>query len=129
MKEASYGACDTLALKWLKVKATFIHFIGYNFSQPLLICYLQSQHLPLYLFISRSGVPRALPVGINEETRVLFCDKQLLAYICGRDRAVAGRVKLFTTFSDISYDTVKGNIPMKSAMEHILACILFHLAS
>ena len=111
MKEASYGACDTLALKWLKVKATFIHFIGYNFSQSLLICYLQSQHLPLYLFISRSGVPRALPVGINEETRVLFCDKQLLAYICGRDRAVAGRVKLFATFSDISYDTVKGNIP------------------
>jgi len=99
---AGFGIYDTLALKWLKVIATFIHFIGYNFSQPLLICYLQSQHLPLYHLITLSGVPRTLPVGINEGTRVLFYDKQLLAYICGSDKAVAGDVNRFATFPDIS---------------------------
>ena len=35
MKEASYGEYDKLALKWLKVKATFIHFIGYNYFTAL----------------------------------------------------------------------------------------------
>jgi len=51
-------------------------------------------------------------VGINEETRVLFSDKQLLAYICGSNRAVAGRINRFATFPAVSYDTVKGNISM-----------------
>jgi hypothetical protein len=39
----------------------------------------------------------------NEETRVLFYDKRQLAYICGRDKAVAGHVNRFTTFPSISY--------------------------
>ena len=39
----------------------------------------------------------------NEETRVLFYDKRQLAYICVRDKAVAGHVIRFTTFPSISY--------------------------
>jgi len=39
----------------------------------------------------------------NEETRVLFYDKRQLAYICGSDKAVAGHVNRFATFSDISH--------------------------
>ena len=35
--------------------------------------------------------------------RVLFYDKQLLAYICGSDKAVAGHVNLSATFPDFSY--------------------------
>ena len=99
MKEASYGALNTLALKWLKVIETFIH--RYNFLAPF-------NSLPpvpassAYHLITRSRVPRALPVGINEGMRVLFHDKQLLAYICGSDKAVAGDVNRFTTFSAIS---------------------------
>jgi len=95
---AGFGICDKLTLKWLKVIATFIPFIRYNFSQLLLI-YL---HLPLYHLITRSRVPRVLPVGINEETMVLFYDKQQLAYICGSDKATASQVIRFATFPDIS---------------------------
>jgi len=63
------------SFEMVKVIATFVHFIGYNyFTAP-------SNLLPpvptsfAYHLITRSGVPRALPVGINEEMRVLFYDK------------------------------------------------------
>jgi hypothetical protein len=35
----------------------------------------------------------------NEETRVLLYDKRQLAYICRSDKAVAGHVNCFATFS------------------------------
>jgi hypothetical protein len=38
---------------------------------------------------------------INEETMVLFYDKQQPACTCGSDRAVAGDVNRFETFPDI----------------------------
>lgn len=40
--------------------------------------------------------------GINEEPRVLFYDKQQLAYIYGSDKAVAKSVDWGATFHDIS---------------------------
>jgi hypothetical protein len=44
--------------------------------------------------------------------RVLFYDKQLLAYICGSDKAVAGDVNRFATFSIFYKEMGKGNITM-----------------
>jgi len=99
---AGFGIYDTLALKWLKVIATYIHFIGYNFSQSLLICYLQSLTTPIYHLIARRRVPPTLPMGVNEGTEILFYDKHLLAYICGSDKAVAGDVNRFATFPAVS---------------------------
>jgi len=46
---------------------------------------------------------RGIQRAINEETRVLFYDKQQLAYICANDKAVAGHVDWGATFSDFSY--------------------------
>jgi hypothetical protein len=43
--------------------------------------------------------------GINEGTSILFYDKRQPAYICGSDKAIAGDVNRFATFSDFSYRT------------------------
>ena len=45
--------------------------------------------------------------GINEETRVLFSDKQLLAYICRSDRAVAKRVDSRATLLNASENGIE----------------------
>jgi len=45
-----------------------------------------------------------LPLDLlNEETMVLFYDKQALAYFSGSDKAVTGHVNRFATFPAISY--------------------------
>jgi len=49
-----------------------------------------------------------LPLDLlKEETWVIFYDKQMLAHICGSDKAVAGHVNLSATFPSISCDTGK----------------------
>ena len=57
-------------------------------------------------FLLASGLT-GIQRGINEETRVPFSDKQLLAYICRSDRAVAKRVDSRATLLSASENGIE----------------------